>query len=159
MRRLRSILAFALVYLALTANLEALNILVGLLVGTAVSFLLPASQTKLQPHHWPQIFWASLRYIVMVAWDLIVSGLQVARIVLSPKMPIQPGIIAIPSQTDSDLATALSAHAITLTPGEFVVEIDEDGVMYTHVLDIEKSAANAQDAQTQRTNLLEKIVP
>ena len=159
MIRLRSILAFTLVYLALTANLEPLNVLLGLLVGTAVSFLIPASQTKLQPRHWPQLIWASIRYIFMVAWDLIVSGLQVARIVLSPKMPIDPGIIAIPSQTDSDLATALSAHAITLTPGEFVVEIDENGVMYTHVLDVPKSAANAEEAQARRTNLLEKIVP
>ncbi len=158
MTRLRSILAFTLVYLALTANLESLNILLGLLVGTAVSFMLPASTTKLHPRRWPGVIWASIRYIVMVARDLIVSGLQVARIVLSPQMPIQPGIIAIPSQTESDLATALSAHAITLTPGEFVVEIDEDGIMYTHVLNVEKSASSAQETQTKRRELLEKIM-
>jgi multicomponent Na+:H+ antiporter subunit E len=91
-------------------------------------------------------------------WELIVSGLQVAHIVLSPSLPIKPGIIAIPSGTDSDLATALSAHAITVTPGELVVEISDDGVMYTHVLDVTMSEAARLNAQEQRRNLLSKIL-
>lgn len=159
MYRLRSILALTLVYLALTANLELLNVIVGLLVGTAVTFLMPTNNTQFHPRHWPQLIWALIRYIFLVAGDLIVSGIQVARIVLSPKMPIQPGIIAIPAKTKSDLATALSAHEITLTPGEFVVEIDEEGVMYTHVLNIENAEQCAEDAQEKRRNLLEKMIP
>ena len=159
MYRIRAILALTLVYLALTANLEPLNILVGLLVGTIVTFLIPANETEFHPSRWLSFIWALIRYIILMAWDLIVSGVQVARIVLSPKMPINPGIIAIPSKTDSDLATALSAHEITLTPGEFVVEIDEEGVMYTHVLNLEQAEQFAEEAQEKRRTLLEKMVP
>lgn len=159
MNRFRSIFALTLVYLTLTANLEPLNILVGIIVGTIVTFLLPASETKMHSAHWPQMVWALIRYILLTAWDLIVSGVQVARIVLTPNMPIQPGIIAIPSKTESEIATALSAHEITLTPGEFVVEIDEEGIMYTHVLDVPRSEAHAEEAQKQRRELLEKMIP
>ena len=159
MSRLQSTFALAIVYLALTANLELSNILLGILVGLFVTFLLPASQSKFHPSYWPQFIWTLTRYIIYIAWDLIVSGVQVAGIVLSRDMKIDPGIIAIPSKTESDIATALSAHEITLTPGELVVEIDEDGVMYTHVLDVVKSEKYAEEAQEERRNLLEKMIP
>lgn len=160
MGRLRMILGLTLLYLALTANLGILNVVIGVLVATAVTFLLPHHATApVRWREWPAALWALIRYILMVMWDLLVSGIQVARIVLSPQLPIQPGIIAIPSETHSDLATALSAHAITLTPGQLVVEIDADGVMYTHCLEALQAAAEEVDAQVTRRRLLEKIIP
>jgi multicomponent Na+:H+ antiporter subunit E len=79
--------------------------------------------------------------------------------VLNPRLPLRQGIIAIPSGCQSELGTALSAHAITLTPGEMVVEIDADGVMYTHALDVSAAETAVLDAQTQRRDLLAKIFP
>ncbi|GIK56618.1 MAG: Na+/H+ antiporter subunit E [Chloroflexota bacterium] len=159
MVRVRVILTLTLVYLALMANLAPLNVLMGLLVATAVTFLLPGGNHDWQMswRSWPAANWAFVRYVIMLVIDLVVSGVQVARIVLSPKMSIRPGIIAIDSQTSSDLATAFSAHAITLTPGELVVEIDENGIMYTHCLDVEQAAIALAAAQQERRELLEKI--
>jgi multicomponent Na+:H+ antiporter subunit E len=90
--------------------------------------------------------------------DLLVSGLQVAHIVLSPSLPIKPGIIAIPAGTDSELATALSAHSISVTPGEVVVEISDDGVMYTHVLDVTQSNEARLSAQERRRDLFSRML-
>lgn len=145
-------------YLALTASLELSNIVLGALVAAVVAALLrPVRQpTSLQPL--PGALWALAKYFIIMLWELIVSGLQVAHIVLSPSLPIKPGIIAIPSGTDSELATALSAHSITVTPGELVVEISDDGVMYTHVLDVSMSEAARLNAQEQRRGLLSKIL-
>jgi multicomponent Na+:H+ antiporter subunit E len=157
MYRIRTIIALTFVYLALTANLALINILTGALLATAVAFLLPSGSIKMHWRDWPAVTWALLRYILILAWDLIISGVQVARIVLSPTIKIEPGIIAIPSETDSELATALSAHAITLTPGELVVEIGEDCVMYTHVLDATQAEQSISRAQAKRRDLLQKI--
>ncbi len=158
MVQVRVILTLTLIYLALTANLTPLNVVVGVLVATAVTFLLPGHRDwQLSWRAWPDANLAFVRYVVMLMGDLVVSGVQVARIVLSPKMPIRPGIIAIPSQTSSDLATAFSAHAITLTPGELVVEIAENGIMYTHCLDVQQAAITLAEAQQERRELLEKI--
>lgn len=158
MYRIRAIIAFTFVYLALTANLAPLNVVAGVLVATAVIFLLPATHLHMHWRDWPAAVWAFIRYILILAWDLLVSGVQVARLVLSPKIDIKPGIIAIPAETESELATALSAHAITLTPGELVVEIGDDCTMYTHVLDITRAEQSIANAQKKRKALLEKII-
>lgn len=158
MYRIRAIIAFTLVYLALTANLALLNVVVGILVATAVVFLLPATHLSMRWRDWPVVVWSFMRYILILTWDLFVSGIQVARLVLSPTIDIKPGIIAIPAETESELATALSAHAITLTPGELVVEIGDDCTMYTHVLDVTRAEQFIANAQNQRKELLEKII-
>ncbi len=90
-------------------------------------------------------------------WSL--SGIQTARLVLSPSLPIKPGVLRIPSDTETDLGAALSAHAITLTPGEMVVEMDSDNVMYTHALDATKAKEYVHDAQEMRRKLLDQIFP
>jgi multicomponent Na+:H+ antiporter subunit E len=105
----------------------------------------------------PSAIVALIKYVVILAYDLIMSGIQVARIVLNPALPIQQGIVAIPSECESELGSALSAHAITLTPGELVIETDEQGVMYTHCLDATKSEQYVAEAQKMRRDLLEKI--
>jgi multicomponent Na+:H+ antiporter subunit E len=82
----------------------------------------------------------------------------VARVVLTPGVSLRQGIIAIPAETSSDLGRALSAHAITVTPGEMVVEMDEEGTMYTHCLDATAAAETAVAHQRQRRAMLERIL-
>ncbi len=158
MVRLRSILLLTLVYLALTANLRPLNILVGVLLAVGITAVLPNPGKKLQWRRLPGIIVAFIRYIFTLLYDLLVSGIQVARIVLSPKLSIRPGIIAIPSGCQDEMAVALSAHAITLTPGQLVVEIDDDGVMYTHMLNVPDAEQNILAAQKMRQELLREIL-
>ena len=154
---LRAILMLTAVYLALTSNLAWNNILVGLLLSIgAVILVRPELQSTSVRGILPAIV-SLIRYIVILVIDMILSGIQVAMIVLSPKMPIRQGIIAIPSNCASEVGTALSAHAITITPGELVVEIDDDGVMYTHCLDIYESKDRLAEEQQKRLEMLNKI--
>lgn len=155
--RLRLIVLLTLVYLAMTSNLQLSNIVVGLLLASAILALVRPPVVPNSGLNPVRSIWASIRYIVQLVGDLIVSGFQVARIVLSPSLPVRPGIIAIPAKTRSDLGVALSAHAITLAPGELVVEIDEDDVMYTHCLDATRSAEYIKDAVDMRRELLDQI--
>lgn len=146
------------VYLALTGNVTLPNLAVGLLAAVVISLLMP--KMELPPFslsRLPGFVWAAIRYIFVVAWDVIRGAYGTARIVLDPKMPLNVGIIAIPSGSKTELGTALSAHAITLSPGEMVIAIDEDGVMYTHCLNVDDSARFVENAQTMRKNLLSKM--
>jgi multicomponent Na+:H+ antiporter subunit E len=146
------------IYLALTANLELSNIITGGLVAFGVAALLRPAINPIGVRQLPGALWALIQYLGLLLIELIVSGLQVARIVLSPSLPIKPGIVAIPAGTDSELATALSAHAISVTPGELVVEIGDDGVMYTHCLDASQPEEVRLAAQQQRRDLLRRII-
>lgn len=158
MSRIRIILPLFLVYLALSGNLTISNLVMGLLVATGISLLMPRIELPaFSLARVPEFLWAGLRYLFVVAWDVLRGTYSTARIVLDPKMPLNAGIIAIPSGSKTELGTALSAHAITLSPGEMVIAIDQDGVMYTHCLNVDDSARFVTEAQELRKNLLSKM--
>lgn len=146
-----------LTYLMLTSNFEWLNIIVGILIAIGITLLL---RPRLKVFSWretPQAIVALLRYLVILAYDIVSGGVMVARLALSRHPDLKSAIIAIPSECTSELATALSAHAISIAPGELVVEIDDNGVMYTHVLDDSHSPEYKEQAQTLRRDLLQRI--
>jgi multicomponent Na+:H+ antiporter subunit E len=158
MRHIQIAIPLFLVYLVLSGNATIPNLVVGALVALGVSTLLPGRKDAgLDWKRSPAFVWAMVRYIFVVLWDVIKGGITTARIVLSPKMLLKTGIIAIPSGSKSELGTALSAHAITLSPGELVVEMDDEGNMYTHCLDVDKSEVYVSTAQSLRQNLLSKM--
>jgi multicomponent Na+:H+ antiporter subunit E len=158
MRRIQIALPLFLIYLILSGNAIIPNLIVGILVAFGISTLLPGSDGP--AFSWmriPTFLWALLRYLFVVIWDVIKGGVTTARIVLAPKMPLKTGIISIPSGSKTELGTALSAHAITLSPGELVVEMEDAGNMYTHCLDVDKSEIYVAQAQSLRRNLLSKM--
>jgi len=157
MYNLLLIVPLLLVYLELSSNFELSNLIVGLLIVTGILLLIRPQRRPMAWRRLPSGFIALIKYVVILAYDLIISGIQVARIVLDPALPIKQGIVAIPSESESELGMALSAHAITLTPGELVIEMDEQGVMYTNCLDATKSEKYVAEAQKMRMDLLEKI--
>jgi len=151
-------MTLALVYLALTSNLQISNIVVGILLGAGVVLLVrPQAEREAVPRNIVRSVVALARYILHLAHVLFVSGIEASRIVLSPSLPIRPGIVAIPADTETDLGVTLSAHAITLAPGELVVEIDDDHLMYTHCLDATHAEEYVKEAQDMRRELLREI--
>jgi multicomponent Na+:H+ antiporter subunit E len=158
MRNLPFVLFLTLIYLLLTSNLEWLNIIAGVVIATGINLLL---RPQIKPVSWqraPRAILAMIQYLGILIYDIFKGGIMVARSVWSRKLKIQPSIIAIPSGCESELATALSAHATSIAPGELVVEIDTDGVMYTHVLDVTHSTEYQEQAQNMRRELLSKII-
>lgn len=157
MHSIRTILILLVIYLALTGNLEFSNIVAGVLVAGVATLLLRPQPSAINLRRLPAALWATMRYIAILAADVVKSGVGVARIVLDPKLPIRPGIVTIHSGCQSELANALSAHALSITPGELVIGIGANGVMYTHCLDATHSAEYAAEAQAMRRDLLSKI--
>jgi multicomponent Na+:H+ antiporter subunit E len=154
---LRSVLLLTFVYLAVTANAEPANIALGLLIAGMVTLLVRPRSGPTDLRRLPGALWGLVRYTAILAVDILKNGFIVARIVLDPDLPIRPGIIAVPSGCPSELTTALSAHAITVTPGELVIGIDEQHVLYVHCLDVLRSAEDTIQAQTRRRELFSKI--
>lgn len=157
MHYLPTVLPLWLLYVLLTGNGEVSNLVVGLLLAFGAAVVIRPSRYPMPWRRAPGALWAAGQYVLILLWDLAQSGVQVTRIVLSPSLPIAPGVVAIPSGCDSELATALSAHAITVTPGEMVVEIDADGTMYTHCLNVADAADYVARAQVMRRELLQRI--
>ena len=78
-------------------------------------------------------------YLVVFFKDLLVANVDVAARVLSPRLHIHPGIVAVHIPTESDLETTLVGSSITLTPGELVMDIDQEKrIFYIHCIDARK---------------------
>jgi multicomponent Na+:H+ antiporter subunit E len=154
-----SLLFLFALYLALTLNLAPNNLIFGMLVALLVYALIrPGTKRDLDLNALPRALVGIVRYVIYVVVDVIKCGITVAKVVLDPKLPIRPGIVAIKSGMTSEIGTALSAHAITITPGEMVVEIGDDGTMYTHCLDAVSSGAGGDAAQKTRRDMLDQIL-
>lgn len=158
MRRVQIAIPLFIVYLALSGNITPPNLILGALIALGVSSLLPMENHA--PFPWkrlPNFLWALIRYVFVVATDVLQGGISTARIVLDPKLPIHPGIIALPAGSRTELGAALSAHAIILSPGELVVAMDDEGTLFVHCLDVRKSAQYAEAAQRLRQTLLREM--
>jgi multicomponent Na+:H+ antiporter subunit E len=74
-------------------------------------------------------------YLPVFIWKLILANFDVARRVLSPKIPLNPGIVRIKTDLKGDFGKLTLANSITLTPGTLSIDIDED-YLYVHTVDV-----------------------
>ena len=79
---------------------------------------------------------ALVPYLGIVLWDVVVSSIQVARIVLfMPPESIRSAFIPVETTLTSPEAIALLAGTITMTPGTLTADISADGrVLLVHAL-------------------------
>lgn len=155
---LRAIVPILAVYLSLSGNLYPANLVAGLLIATAISLLASPPPWEVKPSRIPLIALKSLHYVYRLLIDICKCGYRVARITAHPRMPIDPGVLAVRAGTSHPAVTAVSAHGITVTPGEMVIEIGDDGTLYTHCLDLSGSEPSAQSAQDDRARQLAEIL-
>lgn len=88
-----------------------------------------------------------MRFFVLIfilLYNIVVSNIEVAKIVLSKKMPIDPGFVTIKNKLNKEFNQALYANSITLTPGTLTVDMNHDeivvhGLLRQHVKDLEGS--------------------
>jgi len=130
------IVGLAVVWAAITGNFTALNLLLGAGIGTVTVLLLRNSFAS------PRLLRRLQRIVslaLVFAWELVVSAVRVAIIVLTPdlKSALRPAIIAFPLTVKSDAEITLLANMITLTPGTLSIDVAEDrSVLYVHVLQL-----------------------
>jgi len=65
--------------------------------------------------------------------EVIRSSLDVARIVLSPSLPISPRVIEIKVTAQHPVDQVIFANSITLTPGTLALDL-HDGIIKVHAL-------------------------
>mgnify|MGYP000026181671 CR=1 FL=1 len=114
-----------------------------IVLGAFLAITIPMLVTSLAPAQ-PSIKKPGLafRYFMLVLWDILTANFEVARKVLSPMNKLNPGMVAVPLDIESELGITLFASTISLTPGTVSAEISEDKQwLYVHALDIEDEQA------------------
>ncbi|MEO1328798.1 MAG: Na+/H+ antiporter subunit E [Pseudomonadota bacterium] len=99
----------------------------GLGIGAAVGFVVVGfGQAALGETWYLRRARAWVRLIVMFHYELIVSSVDVAVDVLTPRHRANPAIIDVPLDVKSDLGILLVSNLISLTPGTLSLDISED---------------------------------
>jgi multicomponent Na+:H+ antiporter subunit E len=62
-------------------------------------------------------------------WEVVKANLAIAYLILQPRLPIEPSVTTLETDTRDDLERMVLANSITLTPG--TVAIDVDGSEFT----------------------------
>ena len=94
-------------------------------------------------------------YIPVFIWKLILANLDVARRVLSPKIPLNPGIVKVKTGLKGDLGKLTLANSITLTPGTLTIDVEEDYI-FVHTVDVK--GKNESENQANISGSFEKIL-
>jgi len=117
-------------WLALSSQLDPLELITGILVCLIVSFFGAGIYSKLglPPVSIKRILF-SFVYVIVLFWEIIKANFDVAYRVIHPQMPIRPGIVVIKTCLKSDIAKMILANSITLTPGTFTLDVIGDELL------------------------------
>jgi multicomponent Na+:H+ antiporter subunit E len=64
------------------------------------------------------------RYLPWLMKEVFVANVQVAKVILDPKLPISPKMVVFHGSQQTDLGRAIYANSITLTPGTITTGIE-----------------------------------
>ena len=90
-------------------------------------------------------------YLVVFFIDLVKSNIDVTRRVLTPSLPINPGIVEVKTKLKSKFGRMVLANSITLTPGTLTVEVSDDS-FFIHWIDVEDD-----EIENASKNIVEKF--
>ena len=143
-------------WVLLNNSIELINLLIGAGLALMLSFLFCRScnvfgDVKLTPG----AFIYTIVYLFVFLGELIKSNLDVARRVVSPALPIKPGIVEVKTSLQSPMARMILANSITLTPGTLTVDIQNDQ-LFIHWLEVK--TADQQQATEQIVRKFEKYL-
>ena len=78
----------------------------------------------------------NLRFLGYWTWlgkEIVRSSLEVARVILDPRLPISPRIVEIQATARHPVDQVILGNSITLTPGTIALDV-HDGVLQVHTL-------------------------
>lgn len=77
--------------------------------------------------------WRAGTYWPWLFVEIIKSNIDVARLILDPKLPISPTVIKVKATQVDDLGHVIYANSITLTPGTVTMDV-RGGTLEVHAI-------------------------
>ena len=144
------------VWMTFTTSLEPAELITGLFVSLIIAVF---SSGFFSCCGLGVLFSTSIIYVVqyffVFLWALVKSNFSMAKRVISPSLPINPGIVEFKTNLKNDTAKLILANSITLTPGTLTVDLKDD-TFYIHWIDVE--AHTPEEAYKAIAEPFEKIL-
>ena len=151
-----SVLLLLAVWLLLNASLSPEVVVSGLIVAVIVALFFSVrnpvfKDMKLNPKAISYFF----IYFFVFTIELLKANFDVAKRVVSPKLPINPGIVEVKTRLNSKIGRFFLANSITLTPGTLTVDIKGDA-LFIHWIDV--SSTDIEEATKKIVENFEKYL-
>jgi multicomponent Na+:H+ antiporter subunit E len=94
-------------------------------------------------------------YWLWLLKEIIVSSLEVARLILKPSLSISPTVVVLEAEAQTDVGQVILGNSITLSPGTVTLDLHE-GKLLIHCLtsesaiELQKGEANRRAAALER---------
>ena len=143
-------------WLILSGHYQTKYILIGIASATLVTFLNKDTFSAIFHREGREknggwlAFLKFLRFLAYMPWllyQIIKANIEVASLVINPRMPIDPALLQFSTQLKREIAQVILANSITLTPGTVTVSL-EDGRYLVHAL-VSTSAQGLVEAKMQ----------
>ncbi|HXH08299.1 MAG TPA: Na+/H+ antiporter subunit E [Alphaproteobacteria bacterium] len=145
----------ALIWAALQGELNTTNLVTGFVIGGLTIYLFRAM--FFQPLYFRKIA-VGMKLLLVFLYELIMSNLAVLRVVLSPRIEVHSGVIAVPTELTDEVALTVLANMITLTPGTLTLDISPDRrYLFVHTLNLEHPEAVKRDIQVSFERYLREL--
>lgn len=139
-------LLLAVSWLALSRSVEPVHLLSAALIGLIVPRLLRGLLHVGSPIRWSP----ALRLTLVVTWDIVMSNITVAKLVLGPMSLPQPAWLRVPLACEHHRVNALFASIITMTPGTVSAVVDEQArCIWVHALNCDDAQAMVADMKAR----------
>lgn len=127
MKTLQASAALFAFWLVLTGSFTPVDLVLGALLALVLGVwgarvLWPEDSPALSPRQ-------ALRFVLFVPHlllSVLMAALQVAEVVLDPRMPIEPRLMRHRTSFTRPASRVLFANSITLTPGTITVDVEDD---------------------------------
>lgn len=128
-------------WLLLSGHYDLMHLSFGIFSVTLVTLInypLRRHLLSIEEHSeaWKLRFLRLLIYIPWLIWQIIISSLQVAYVVLHPKLPIDPALVRFKTRLGNTSAKVILGNSITLTPGTITLEIEKDEFLVHALMDL-----------------------
>ena len=121
-----------LIWVALTGDFTFANFIFGFFLGSLALWL---ADKEGGSKKYFRLIPTAISFVFFFLYELIKANIQVAYEVITPTLYMEPGIVAVPLDVQSDLEITLLANLISLTPGTLSLDIsDAKDVLYVHTM-------------------------
>jgi multicomponent Na+:H+ antiporter subunit E len=131
------------------------NFAIGFVVSAGLIYMF--QRMFLQPHYFRKSA-LGVKLLLVFLRELIKSNIAVLKVVMSPRIRVRSGVIALPTELTDELALTLLANMITLTPGTLTLDISPDRrYLFVHTLNLDHPETLKQDIQRSFEQYLREL--
>ena len=129
-------LTLMLIWVSANGTLAPDTLIAGVVITAAIALAFASFARVYSVIRWsPKVIFYYLMYLGVFLTELTRANLNVMRLVFSPRIEIEPGIVEIKTELKSPIGRLALANSITLTPGTLVVDIKGDS-LFIHWINV-----------------------